>query len=390
MKFLYPASRSRCSIYLYTSFLLSCPYRAECTKLSSIQADLSHDSVNRFLLNSDFKPRDLFDESKYLLKLNMTGGVISVDDTILDKPHCRLEHNDLVQRHYSGKHKKAVKGICLITLFYTDKHGRKAPINYRIFTKDNEAKVSKNEIFREMLREVLLWKVKPRYITSDCWYATQENLFWFRSLGIGICVGVSKRALVYKPPRKTMRDPYQRYLVGELNISKRGRQLVLPGAGIVTIFQSKMRYSDEVKYFALKQPESYTELRKRKVKYTRPEITEISRSHTIKRYMWRTLRSIHWQIELYHRTLKNFCSLETFMVRKARAVRTHIHCSLRGYIILQYNKLRNIIQTDGELRMRLYNRICRLFLKALHELDVDGVSFQKSPRPVLFSEYEFW
>ncbi len=47
--------------------------------------DLSHDSVNRFLLRERYEPKDLFDEIK--LHINLVGGTLSADDTVIDKPH---------------------------------------------------------------------------------------------------------------------------------------------------------------------------------------------------------------------------------------------------------------------------------------------------------------
>ncbi len=55
--------------------------------------------------------------------------------------------------YYSGKHHKAVQGINLITLYYTDRQGNSQPINYRLYDpKDN---LTKNDYFQTMLDEVL-------------------------------------------------------------------------------------------------------------------------------------------------------------------------------------------------------------------------------------------
>ncbi len=43
--------------------------------------------VNRFLLRERYEPKDLFDEVK--LKINLVGGTISYDDTVIDKPHSK-------------------------------------------------------------------------------------------------------------------------------------------------------------------------------------------------------------------------------------------------------------------------------------------------------------
>jgi hypothetical protein len=47
--------------------------------------DLSHDSVNRFLLRERYELKDLFDEVK--VYINLVGGTLSVEDTVIDKPH---------------------------------------------------------------------------------------------------------------------------------------------------------------------------------------------------------------------------------------------------------------------------------------------------------------
>lgn len=50
-----------------------------------LKTGLSHDSVNRFLLRERYEPKDLFDEVKQ--QINVVGGTLSGDDTVIDKPH---------------------------------------------------------------------------------------------------------------------------------------------------------------------------------------------------------------------------------------------------------------------------------------------------------------
>ena len=52
----------------------------------------------------------------------------------------------LIDYFWSGKHKRVVKGINLISLYYTDTNQINVPINFRIYKKD-EAK-TKNDYFR--------------------------------------------------------------------------------------------------------------------------------------------------------------------------------------------------------------------------------------------------
>ena len=84
--------------------------------------DLSHDSVNRFLLRERYEPKDLFDEVRPYI--NLKGGTKSYDDTVIDKPHSDPKITELIGYFYSGRHHRAVKGIQLVTLYYTDLSGK--------------------------------------------------------------------------------------------------------------------------------------------------------------------------------------------------------------------------------------------------------------------------
>jgi hypothetical protein len=115
---------------MYMGFLMSEPKSSTCTRLSEVM-NISHDSVNRFLLRESYEPKDLFNEAKRLL--NLVGGTLNVDDSTLDKPYS--QRMELVGHFWSGKHHRVVKGLNLITLYYTDPQGRSLPVNYRVYDK---------------------------------------------------------------------------------------------------------------------------------------------------------------------------------------------------------------------------------------------------------------
>jgi hypothetical protein len=66
---------------------------------------------------------------------------------------------------WSGKHGRAVKGVCLVTLLYTDPKGVWLPVDFRLVDKA-EAK-TKNELFREMVEEVLGWGLRPAVVSAE-------------------------------------------------------------------------------------------------------------------------------------------------------------------------------------------------------------------------------
>ena len=184
-------STAKCDLDTYTLFLLAESKYPGCTRLAEIMEDLSHDSVNRFLLREQYEPKDLFDEIK--LKINLVGGILSGDDTVIDKPHSNPKITELIGYYYSGRHHRVVKGIQLITLYYTDVLGKAVPGNYRLYNKQ-EGK-TKNDYLREMITEVLDWGLKPKAVTTDAWYSSQLNLKLLKNKQLGFLTGVAKNRL---------------------------------------------------------------------------------------------------------------------------------------------------------------------------------------------------
>ena len=84
--------------------------------------------VNRFLLREQYEPKDLFIELRP--HINLSGGTLSGDDTVIDKPYSDPNLTELIGYFWSGKHHRVVKGIQLITLYYTDPSGKSIPVTY--------------------------------------------------------------------------------------------------------------------------------------------------------------------------------------------------------------------------------------------------------------------
>jgi hypothetical protein len=54
---------------MYTLFLLSEAKFGGCNRLAEVLGDVSHDSINRFLLKERYEPKDLFDRIQNNIKL---------------------------------------------------------------------------------------------------------------------------------------------------------------------------------------------------------------------------------------------------------------------------------------------------------------------------------
>lgn len=185
-------STARCNSELYTSYLLGECQNTSCTRLADIMENISHDSVNRFLERERYNPKDLFDLEKD--KIHMSGGVLSIDDSVIDKPYSDPNKAHLIDYFWSGKHKKVVKGINLISLFYTDINGISVPVNFRLY--DKSSNKTKNDYFVEMLQEILSWGLYPRWVTGDSWYSSLQNMKKLRKLQLNFMFGIESNRCI--------------------------------------------------------------------------------------------------------------------------------------------------------------------------------------------------
>ena len=139
----------KCEEFDYINFLIASPSSVSATFAASCQPahddPPAHDAFTRLLHRLEPDADQLWHEARELLQLE--GGLLVIDDTVLDKPYARKI--ELVTRTWSGKHQQVVAGIDLITLLWTDGHSH-IPCDYRIYDKQNDS-LSKNDHFRALL-----------------------------------------------------------------------------------------------------------------------------------------------------------------------------------------------------------------------------------------------
>jgi hypothetical protein len=313
---------------MYVSFLLSEPHSTSCRRLAEL-IHISHDSVNRFLLRERYTPFDLFNDVKSDLILK--GGTLSVDDTVLDKPYSKLMA--FVGHFWSGKHHGVVKGINLITLYYTDPHGHHQPINYRIYNKaDNK---TKNDYFQEMFVEVCGWGLEPDFITGDSWYSSGSNLKIIKNNHRGFLFALESNRLVSLEKGKWSQ-------VQRLAIPEDGLVVWLRGFGTIKLFRTQLK--DQLRHYALYQPNDDLW-----AAFDRPVFLK--------------LHDQHWQIEQYHRTLKQVCHLEHFQVRQGTAIRNHLFAAIFGYTQLQRLCATDVLRHCYALQRDLFNDVVASFIR---------------------------
>jgi len=331
MRKLSKPSTAKCNLAIYTLFLLCEPKYISCVRLAQILEDLSHDSINRFLGREDYNPKDLFDEVASQIELE--GGTLSVDDMVIDKLYSDPKKAELIDYFWSGKHKKTVKGINVVTLYYTDSKGVSVPLNYRLVNK-LEGK-TKHEYFLEMLTEVMAWGLKPATVTGDSWYASKDNLNVLKDKGLGGLFALEANRLVSL-------ERGEKYVqVQSLDIPQDGLIIYLKQVGKVKVFRTV--FKNEFRYYVM----------------------FISNSEKLSAINWTEFEKIHdqhWGIEQYHRALKQVCNIERFQVRESQAIRTHIFCSIRAFIQLELLRFNDKILNWYSLQRGLFTEVIRSFI----------------------------
>jgi len=318
---------ARCTLPMYMGFLMSEPKSSTCTRLSEVMG-ISHDSANRFLLRESYGPKDLFNEAKQLL--NLVGGTLNVDDSTLDKPYSR--HMELVGHFWSGKHHRVVKGLNLVTLYYTDPQGRSLPVNYRVYDKA-EGK-TKNDYFLDMLDEALAWGLQPYFMTGDSWYSCVDNLKTVKNHRMGFMFAVESN-------RRVSTEKGTWVQVQKLDVPEDGMLVWLREFGDVKLFRTRLK--DQLRHYVLFLPDA-------------------DAYDAFKQADFQTLHDQHWRIEQYHRMIKQVCNIEKFQVRGKVPILNHIFAALCGYVHLQRMQFTEIISNAYQWQKALYKDVVASFV----------------------------
>src|SRR5215471_8419045 len=126
---------------LYSDYLLYSNAQTTATGLSELlDGEISHDRITRFLSSELFNEKTLWKKTKKLVRaFEEKDACLIFDDTIIEKPY--MDENEIICWHFDSKEVKAVKGVNLLSAFYSSqKDGQtiRLPIGYRIIAKTEE------------------------------------------------------------------------------------------------------------------------------------------------------------------------------------------------------------------------------------------------------------
>lgn len=183
---------------LYTDYLLSSFGQVTSTGLSSVlDGSVSHDRITRHLSGGAFGGKELWLSVKpFAKKYGTDDACVIFDDTIIEKPYSKADENNCY--HYDHSKGRNVKGINLLNCLYhseSEKGHVRIPINYHLVSKTlhycevatkkekRKSEISKNEIFRDMVGQIVQNQLPFRYVLADSWFCSNDNMRFIHKKG---------------------------------------------------------------------------------------------------------------------------------------------------------------------------------------------------------------
>jgi hypothetical protein len=294
----------KCQPEDYINFLVASPRVVSGTEAARVQPagpdPPAHDAFTRLLHRLEPDPATLWAEAAPQVRREQ--GVLVLDDSTLDKPYARKV--GLLTRHWSGKHRRVVQGINLLTLLWTDGEAL-IPCDDRLYEKAVD-QLSKNDHCRARLATAEERGFAPACVLFDSWYASLANRKAIRGHGWRWVTQLKANRTVN--PDGTGNRPLR-----DCAISPTGTRVHLQGYGFILVFLIVLPNGDK-EYWATNDL----------------AMDELAR---LKYAEWA------WGIEVYHRGLKQHCGVERAAVRAARAQRNHISCAIRAFLRLEQHRL---------------------------------------------------
>jgi hypothetical protein len=262
----------------------------------------AHDAISRWLASGTYKPKDLWKEVRSRATLD---GNLIVDDTVLDKRWS--PKNKLAHYHWSGNEHKSILGISLVNLLATNGDDC-MPVDYRVY-EGAESKVTKNDHFQKMLDTAEKRGFTPKYVLTDAWYSSLENMKAIAKQGWKFIMGIKENRLV--------NETQGHYTsVSALDWTKKQvRKVWLKGFGFVLVARIVFKNGD-VRYLATNDL----------------NLTDYQRlSHESKQ---------RWLIEEFHRGIKQTTGIEQCYSILKRSQITHIFACFITFVRMEFNRLK--------------------------------------------------
>lgn len=342
---------------LYSDYLISAFGQTTATGLSALlDGQISHDRVQRFLAQTKRTSADLWQIVKpHVRAVQQQDGVLILDDSIAEKPS--TDENDIICWHFDHVHNRSVKGINFLTALY-HAQGVSLPVGVTLIAKtehyvdkkDGKAKrrspVGKNAYFRTMVQQAVTNQIPFRYVLNDVWFASADNMMFVKhTVEKDFVMPLKANRKVALSAENKQQGRYVQ--VETLALEPHAVcEIHLEGVDFALLLVKQVFVNGDGSTGVLYLVSSDTTL-------SYDDLTTIYRKR--------------WNVEPYHKSLKQNASLERSPTQTVTTQTNHFFAALCGYIKLELLKQQTKLNHFA-LRAKLYTRALRVAFDALAEL----------------------
>jgi hypothetical protein len=342
---------------LYSDYLLASFGATTATGLSQLlEGEVSHDQVTRYLAGTKKTAADLWRTVKpFVREVQSAAGVLIIDDSIEEKPY--TDENDIVGWHYDHSKDRMLKGINFLTALYAS-HGVSLPVGFHLVAKTEQyvdpktqkekrrSPVSKNEACRELIKQAITNLIPFRFVVFDVWFASAENMVFIKQQQQHdfICPLKTNRKVALSRADK-QQGRYTR--VDTLDLEAHAtREVYLEGVDFPLVL---------VKQVFINEDGSVG------IRYLVSSETTLSFDDLTTTYHER------WQVECYHKSLKQNGSLAKSPTHTVTTQTNHFFAALCGFIKLERLKMKTKLNHFA-LKAKLYLNALRSAFATLRTL----------------------
>jgi hypothetical protein len=332
---------------LYSDYLISAFGQTTATGLSALlDGEISHDQLQRSLAGVEQTSADLWRVVKpHVREIESEEGVAIVDDSIAEKPY--TDENDIICWHYNHSQQRTVKGINFVTCLYHNQ-GVSLPVGFELVQKTTRyvdpkdgkekrrADKTKNEMYRDLLHQAVKNQIPFKYALNDIWFASAENMnFVHLTLKKEFVMPLKGNRKVAMSVEAKQQGRYQRV-----------DTLALEPMKPVTV------YLEGVEFELLLIKQVFTnEDGSTGIQYLVTSDTTLDGNGITAIYQKR------WNVEPYHKSLKQNASLEKSPTQTVVTQTNHFFAALCGYIKLELLK--------GDTKLNHFALKSKLYLHAI-------------------------
>ena len=342
---------------IYSDYLICQNDKATATGLADLLCgEVSHDKFTRFLNGKALGSHELWIYIKPEIRKHekKVSGVLILDDSIEEKPY--TDENEIMCWHYSHAKGVHVKGVNILSCLV--RYGDVTlPVGYEIVHKDigycdieskkekKKASLTKNDHFRNLIKQSVANKVLFEYVLADNWFGAKDNLEYIHNLKKYFIIGIkSNRTVALSLDDKTTGQFQQ---VTSLNL-KDGQSVKvwLRGVEFPALLIKKIFINEDGSTGIL---------------YLVSNDLNHDADHLYEIYQKR------WQIEVYHKSIKQNASLAKSPTKRILSQSNHIFASIIAFCKLEILQLKTCMNHFA-LKYKLILRANQAALTELQNL----------------------